>query len=636
MGASARAVRITEPVVRNAANVQVSAAYGRLYVSGPHALLLLRLPGAFEDVRRMRGVVQLSLTLESLRAIRTTLRVSREQMARFCTRDVLEWARKAAASEKRVAEVHRLIDSGHRIEFDWLDTREHTSAPDSEDESKVEYILNNRRVYRYREPFEHQKVIATAAAMLDGLAVIGEMGVAKTRAVTEAIQYLLDRDEGRFKFVFVFCPKGVMRTWEAEFAQWAPGVRIERLTGSIANRIRRLQEVRDMPEPLLSVLPEVFITNYDALHDMKVPLAAFMDQFASGMVLDEMHVVKNPQAQVTKAALHVARHAAWRLGQTGTPVTNGIQDVWSQWYMIDYGTTFGSNFVQFRREFTTTNEYTNEVSPLDGAPTEIGLRMRRRGLRYRKADCMDLPPKLYEVEEVEMQPQQGRAYAEMESQLIAWLRSLDSPEPGDAEDDVDDTPHGVVTAANQLVAILRLSQITSGFAPMENGQTHFFEPNPKLDAVERIVRENVRDQQIIVWAQYTNDINMILARLADLQPVRIDGTQQGPKGERDRAEAERLFQSGERRVLVGNPSAGGVGINLQRASMAIYYSMGYSLTDRVQSEDRCHRAGSEVHNHVTYIDLVCSGTIDGVVRAAVLGKKRLAETVTDLRGHLGV
>jgi SNF2 family DNA or RNA helicase len=66
----------------------------------------------------------------------------------------------------------------------------------------------------------------------------------------------------------------------------------------------------------------------------------------------------------------------------------------------------------------------------------------------------------------------------------------------------------------------------------------------------------------------------------------------------------------------------------------VYYSQSYHLGHRLQSEDRCHRAGSERHEKVTYVDVVCRGTVDEIIAAALAGKKGMAEVVVDLREHL--
>jgi SNF2 family DNA or RNA helicase len=641
LAAASGAVRRAADVILNAPQIQIMAAYGRLYVNGTHARMLVGtngLPGATVDERRP-GVVQLSLTLETLRAIRAKLGISQQQMAASCTPEVLRWAKAAGEQERKMLDLHRRIAGGYRLDCEWNDARAGTPAPETETLDRVEwhgYGEDARCTWKARDAYDHQKIMATVACELDGCAFLCEMGTGKTRAAIAAAQKLLA--DGKVDLVLVVCPKGVMNTWEREVRQWSRLSPLQ-LRGSgreVAHTLALYARTEQLPQ-------RVLVVNYDKVDSLKADFVRLCRGKRVLIVLDEMHKIKNPQAAVTQACMELSRHATYRLGMTGTPIANGAYDIWSQWYFVDLGITFGANFVQFRREFFTEYAWSWEIDPNAGAHDEIGTRIQLRGLRYRKEDCLDLPPKTFETVEVEMTPVQRAAYNEMRDELIAWLRSGNRVEPADADEDLEDDSDvaladmNVASAANQLVAMMRLTQITSGFVKTEAGTIHAFTPNPKLEKCDELVREILATgRSVIVWAVYTADIEAMLQRFADLGPVRIDGTQRGASGERERAEAEESFQSGRARLLIGNPGAGGVGLNLQRASTAIYYSQGYSHIARAQSEDRCHRSGSEIHPRITYIDLVCEDSIDQTVQGILEGKKEVAAAVVDMRRALGV
>jgi SNF2 family DNA or RNA helicase len=631
------AARRPPDVILNAPQIHVMAAYGRLYVSGTHARLLQTLPGATMDERR-ENTWQFSLTLQSLRAIRRKLNMTQQQMAAACTPEVLRWAKAAGEQERKILELHQRIAGGYRLDCRWDDAREGQPAPREARDDQViisgrDYSrdLDGERLWKRREAYDHQKIMATVACELDGCAFLCEMGTGKTRAAIAAAQQLLR--EGKVDLVLVVCPKGVMNTWEREVKQWSRLLPTQlRGTG---------REVARLLTFFAQGLPaeKVMVVNYDKISSLKDDFVRLLRSKRVLIVLDEMHKIKNPQAQWTQACMELARHASYRLGMTGTPIANGAYDIWSQWYFVDLGVTFGANFVQFRREFFQEYAWSWTVDPRDGTHDEIGTRIQLRGLRYRKEDCLDLPPKSFETIEVEMTREQKAAYGQMRDELIAWLRGQGASEPADADEDQDEPVEGgnVASAANQLVAMMRLTQITSGFVKTEAGTIHAFTPNPKLDKCDELVREiHGTGRSVIVWAVYRADIEAMMQRFADLSPVRIDGTQQGVRGDFDRAEAERRFQAGESRLLIGNPAAGGVGLNLQRASTAIYYSQGYSHIARAQSEDRCHRSGSEMHQRITYIDLVCEDSIDQTVQGILEGKKEVAAAVVGMRRALGV
>lgn len=604
---------ITPPIVAPP-GIKISAAYGRIYVSGPGFRTAYRLPGAAINDRRKW--IELSLTLETLRGLRKMMGVSPQMFARYCTPDVLAWAKAAGRSERMVNELHARLETGFRMDFPWTDNQ------------------GRSNMGGYRPPFDHQKVMATVACSLEGSAFLCDMGTGKTRAGIESLRYKLE--SGQVDVGTVFCPRGVMGTWKREIAMWSDGLRpITLIDISVKERAAAL-DAYQAPGP--GGAKKIFLINYDVVYLLEKNLLSLAKRMKVGLLLDEAHRIRNPQAKVCKSSLHVAAAVEWRLIMTGSPILQGAHDIWAQWYVVDLGITFGANNAQFRREFFDASPYDFHLDPKPGALEEIGKRIRKRGLRYTKADCLDLPPKIYETLEVEMSPEQKRAYKEMEAVLVARLSGDTSAkdysaffsfEESERDDDEDEK---VVTAANQLAMILRLTQITSGFAPDQNGQIHNFLPNPKLDALEEIIEENIGSQQIIVWARYRHDHDEISKRLSRFNPKII----RGGTSTDAREDIELGFQEGRYRLLIGQPAAGGVGLNLYAASLAVYYSQSYSLEQRMQSEDRCHRSGSEIHNKVTYIDLVAKGSIDSVIVDALAGKKNVAEVVVDLKRAIGM
>lgn len=557
-------------------DLQLTMAYGRLYAKGKLAGKLTNLPGATWNTRRRACV--LTLTLEMLRRIRDALYLSKEDMARACSKDVISWARAAAKSERHVKKVHEAIREGNRIEFPWVDNG------DGE----------------YRPPYEHQEVMASVAGALDGSGFLCDVGTGKTRAAVEALAHQVR--EGTIQHALVLCPKRVQGTWQRECTTWSNDLTPVVLTGRVEDRIARMQQG--------GRAGTVFILNYDVLYRMEKELqgaARAADGFA--LVLDEAHRVRNPQAKRTKACMKLAREADWRLIMTGSPVIQGSHDVWSQWYVVDLGITFGANFVQFRRQWFVENPYTFSLDPIGDAQSEIGIRMRRRGLRYRKDDCLDLPPKVYEVELCELTGEQDEAYRSMAEDLVAFLG-----DEGEA-----------VTAAIQVTRILRLAQITSGFLPLADGKDDYrFEPNPKLRMLEELVREDLHGVPMVIWAWFKHDQRAIADTLDDLGVIRAW----------EHENPDEMFEAGEADIIVANQQSLGIGVDLIRANVAIYYSQNHSYEHRLQSEGRNHRSGSEVHNKVTYIDLVAEHTIDEIIREAIANKREVAEIVVDLKHHL--
>lgn len=573
---------------------RLDAIRGRIVVSGLGSHIVASLPGSLFNERR--GGFELTLTLETFARIKSAAGIDSAELARRCSPALLAWARAARVSEDAVTELHRMLDDGYLIDFPWLDN---VGGPDA----------GSNGWNTYREPFAHQKIMATAAVTLDGCAFLAEMGTAKTRPAVEAMAW--HRQQNVCDVYVVLCPKSIMNIWVTQVPMWSLSLHATPLEGPLRERAEDIRNARPS---------EVLILNYEALHSLEIltALRHLCSRTRVGLVLDELQKVRNPSTKQSKHAMQIAQLATWRLGLTGTPIIQGGHDIWAEWYIIDLGITFGANYVQFRREFFNENPWTHEISSLPGTDDEIGLRMRRRGLRYRKSECMDLPPKLYETLQIDMTREQEGAYNAMRDTLVAELE--------------DQT----AVAANQLVAILRLAQITSGFVHVEGGagaDIHRFNPNPKLRACEELVREQIADgHSVIVWAWYNEDVDRLAATLADLHPSIIRGGQNNTT----RRIMQENFQDGSTRLLIANPASGGLGLDLFAADLAIYFSQSYSLEHRLQSEDRCHRAGSERHASVTYIDLVCRNTIDEIINGALQRKLDTADVIVDLRRHLGL
>jgi Mesyanzhinovviridae DNA helicase len=204
---------------------------------------------------------------------------------------------------------------------------------------------------------------------------------------------------------------------------------------------------------------------------------------------------------------------------------------------------------------------------------------------------LNLPPKLYQRIVFDLAPEQRRVYDQLRKEYMVELDG------------------GVlVTAALAMVRILRLQQVASGYLP--NPDDPEGEPilvpnaeNPRLRAFMDWL-EDIGNQQLIVWARFTHDVDIICRELGPAKCVRFDGQ----VGEKQKTEALDLFRSGKRQICVAKASSMGTGLTLVNSSIAFYYSNTFSLLERLQSEDRQHRPGQ--HNPVTYIDLIADRTVD--------------------------
>jgi SNF2 family DNA or RNA helicase len=135
--------------------------------------------------------------------------------------------------------------------------------------------------------------------------------------------------------------------------------------------------------------------------------------------------------------------------------------------------------------------------------------------------------------------------------------------------------------------------------------------------------------KVIIWANYIYDIENLVETISEVYGNDSVVQYYGAVNTKDRAEAILKFQdpASKARFFIGNPQTAGYGITLTAANNVIYYSNGYDLEKRLQSEDRAHRIGQT--KSVTYIDLIAPKTVDEKIVKALRKKMDIANTIMD-------
>jgi len=170
---------------------------------------------------------------------------------------------------------------------------------------------------------------------------------------------------------------------------------------------------------------------------------------------------------------------------------------------------------------------------------------------------------------------------------------------------------------------MRLHQITCGHFKADDDSVQEVNSN-RLDELMDILEE--MEGKAVIWAHYRHDIENIVNALEKKYPGETV-TYYGDTSTEDRQKAIKLIQDPESKVrfIVGTPQTGGYGITLTGASTMIYYSNGYDLEKRQQSEARIDRIGQE--KPMTYIDIIAEGTIDERIVKALRTKVNIATEI---------
>ena len=495
----------------------------------------------------------------------------------------------------------------------------------------------------------YQKKALRASMTSEGFGLFMEQGTGKTAVVIARIcNEALRKKEGMYRCLII-CPKNVRTNWEAEFEKFATVAgRVTVVRGDKLNRYKCIVEAMRVPPPDSECKFTAVVISYDSVERTFDPLKMIEWDLC---VLDESHYIKNSNTKRWRAIRKLRERCKQRMCLTGTPITNTMLDLYTQFeFMGDLWSGFSSynSFRAFYGKFAKVAPTQNQAGykkliGLDNIPM-IQERLARQAYLVKKSVALpDLPRKTYDICEVQMSAEQAEVYQKVCRELAVEL-----------EDELNSAENPTLIVNNLLTKMLRLAQITSGFVGiseirdddgnvLQDAIINRFDPNPKVESLVEILKSKEPHQKTIIWACWVQDIKTIVARL------RLEGidavTYYGATNDFDRATAVTRFNCDPQcRVFIGNAAAGGTGINLlgydysknlngvkpeTYCDHVIYFSQNWSPTARSQSEDRAHRRGTA--GHVQYTDLMVPLTIDHEIREAVVCKRRNALAIQDVR-----
>ena len=447
------------------------------------------------------------------------------------------------------------------------------------------------------KPFKNQKIGLYWTKKFPEHGLMWEMGVGKTRTGVET--FILKYQQSKVNKCLVICPVSMLYKWVDEVEKWSDFSAIA-LDGTRENKQELLNEDYDF-----------YVINYESLTSLQAELLNKIDE--NWMIIgDETTKIKNPYAKRSKSAVQIANCTKHKIILTGTPVTQNAYDLFNQFQFLDGGETFGLNYDQFIDKYFWKSGF--KVQPKYHALEQISDLIYKKCTRFRKEECIDIPEKIYDIRKVHLTPYMQEVYDAMVQYAIAQIQKQ-----------ADQS--GIVKAPIVLTQLLRLSQITSGFVVDVDGKVTDFEDQPKLKAVQDIMEESVKNNgnKLLVWARFQHDVEKIMKLCKKLDIWSVD-----LYGEVDRQQREvniKAFQTNnDCKVMVGTAGTGGFGIELTAANVVVYYSNSYSLEQRLQSEDRTHRAG--LNHKIQYIDLLADKTIDVPIYKILKDKKKIADLVT--------
>ena len=448
--------------------------------------------------------------------------------------------------------------------------------------------------YKFKtKPYAHQLKALEMSWKKEVFAYFMEMGTGKSKVLLDNISMLYDK--GKINGALIVAPKGVYKNWlDSEIP--------EHLVEHIQKKVVLWQAlINQKQQEKLDTLfkPEIdlhiLIMNVEAFSTKKgVQFAGkFLDSHNALMAIDESTTIKNPGAKRTKAIVTLGKKAKYRRILTGSPVTKSPLDLYKQCEFLDPWLLAHWSYYSFRTRYAimkAAHFNGRSVQVVVGYQhlAELSEKLKPFSYRVLKDDCLDLPPKTFMKRVIQLSSEQKNLYEQMRKLALAELNGKR------------------ITTVNVVTQLMRLQQITCGHFKADDDSIQEIKNNRITELIN--VLEEVEGKAVI-WAHWRHDIATIVREIEKEYPGSVM-TYYGDTTTEDRQKAIREMQDPESKIrfLVGTPQTGGYGITLTGASTMIYYSNGYDLEKRQQSEARIDRIGQK--KPMTYIDILAEDTID--------------------------
>ena len=385
----------------------------------------------------------------------------------------------------------------------------------------------------------------------------------------------------------VVCPATLVGNWQRELERFAPSVAVHRYHG--------------LDRTLIGVKPgDIVITTYGIVR--RDPVALSTHHWGL-FVADEAQQIKNPNSATARAMRHL--RADTRLALTGTPVENRLTELWS---LLDWTTPGLLGTVDsFRRNIAIPIERDRD----EEATQRFARIMSPFLLRRRKDDptvVPDLPPKTETDHPVTLSVEQAGLYQAVVDEILEQIRQAE----------------GIARRGLVLKLLTALKQVCNHPAHYLRQSGPLAGRSGKLDAFDDLVSAiSDAGDSTLVFTQYTVMGDLLTSRLAQLGLASQFLQGSVPLGKRTQMVDQ--FQAGEFPVFVISLKAGGMGLNLTKATHVIHYDRWWNPAVENQASDRAWRIGQD--RPVQIHRLICEGTIEERIAAVLADKQALAESI---------
>ena len=422
-------------------------------------------------------------------------------------------------------------------------------------------------------PHDYQKYSIEFVKTHPVAALLLSMGLGKTSTTLTALDDLLF-DSFEIHKVLVIAPLRVTKVWLDEVKKWnhLNYLRCSLVVGTEQERKRALWANAD-----------IYIINRENVQWL-IDESGIPFDFDT-LVVDELSSFKNFKTKRFKSLMMVRPMVKRVIGLTGTPTSNGLMDLWSEFKLLDQGKRLGRFITNYRDQYFRPDKRNGQVifsyKPLPFAEDAIYDKISDITISMKANDYLNMPELISNHVEVEMSEKEMKVYKELKDELVITL--------GDED----------VTASNAASLSNKLTQMANGAIYLDNHESAIIHDR-KLDALEDLIEAQC-GKPVLVAYWFKHDLERIENRLEELKinfkEIRTDASIED-------------WNKGNIEVGLIHPASAGHGLNLQEGgSTLIWFGLTWSLELYEQTNARLYRQGQK-DRCVVIEHIVTKGTID--------------------------
>ena len=439
--------------------------------------------------------------------------------------------------------------------------------------------------------YEYQEMLTWYAINNKNVSKWVDMGLGKTVCTLTALDTLLAFEQ--IRGALVVAPIRVAQTvWEQEAQEWEhlQGLTFSNMAGKTPK-----QRIQALLTPA-----DIYIINYDNLKWLmdflhkeyikcKKPLPF------DTIVWDEITKMKNPTSKRSRSVKKILPFIDRRIGLTGTPASNGMQDLHGQYKVLDEGERLERTKGMFEGKYFHQYGFRLELKP--GAEEVIRGKVSGITVDLNKEDYLDLPDVKVNDIILTLDDVRLKQYKKLEEEFILDMGT------GDEEDDIE--------AFNTAAKMNKCLQYCNGAVYDEGGETYHEVHTLKLDALEEIIEE-AGGSPVLVGYNFRSDAARIKERFP--KAVNMTGAKNPDKIVKD-------WNAGKIPILIGHPASMGHGLNLQKGGhIIVWFGVPWSLDNYAQFNARLDRNGQKYP--VMIHRLMVDKSMDKVVATALHSKHK--------------